>query len=246
MKNLFCKVKYNGANYYGWNLQPNKNTIVLKLTRAFKSFYDKKIEIHGSGRTDRGVHALGQTFSIKLDTNMKANKIMIALNNHLPKDIEIVSTKFVDLNFHARYLAKSKTYLYKIKTNKKDFIWNQDKFWYIEEKLNLKLIKEAAKKLCVKKDFTSFATVSKKDKIDPIKKINKISITKKDDLILIKVNGSGFLRHMVRKIVATLVEIGKEKQEITIISKAFKAKHSSTIQFKAPANGLYLEKVYYR
>ncbi len=246
MQNYFLKIKYNGQNYYGWNMQPSRETIVSKLTKALKNFYKGKIEFQGSGRTDKGVHAFEQTATIKLDLKIKINILKKLMNQNLPKDIEVISVSKVSNDFHARYSAKNKTYQYRIKTESSDRVWDNNYYWYINEKLNISKMQKAAKLFCKTTDFKSFATITKKDQIVTKKTINSITIKKEGIKILIQVNGNGFLRHMVRKIVATLVQVGLGNIDENFIEKALKSHDPSAIPYKAPSCGLYLKKVYYK
>ncbi|SHK35390.1 tRNA pseudouridine(38-40) synthase TruA [Paramaledivibacter caminithermalis] len=244
MKNVKLTIAYDGTNYSGWQRQNNARTIQYEIEKALKKILKKDIAIHGSGRTDAGVHALGQAASFIEDFTLPTHKIPVVINNVLPKDIVINSAEEMDMDFHARYCAKGKKYIYKIYN---DSIRNpiyRNYSWFINEDINLKKIIEASKYFIGQHDFKSFMAAGSNIK-DTIRTIYSINIYRKDKFIIIEYEGNGFLYKMVRIITATLIDINFNKISIKDLEDIIKSKDRSKAGPTAPAQGLYLAEVYY-
>lgn len=245
MKNFCLVVQYDGSRYKGWAKQKNlDNTIQGKLENIFSKLFDKNVEVLGSGRTDAGVHAKGQVCNFHVDTDLSAKDIMDYANSYLPEDIAVIDAREAGERFHARYNVGSKKYVYTIDNSSKADVFMRKFTWHIPEKLNLKAMRAAASNLVGTFDFTSFTDVGKTNK-STVKTIDKIEIEKKGNMIIISVKGDGFLYHMVRIIVGTLVEVGKDERTPESITALIKGKSRREAGALAPAKGLCLEKVYY-
>ncbi|MCQ2792464.1 MAG: tRNA pseudouridine(38-40) synthase TruA [Bacilli bacterium] len=235
-------VSYFGMNYVGWQSQPNKNTIEDKIEKILSHILNEKINITGSGRTDKGVHAYAQTFHFDSKPIKDIKHLVYALNRLLPIDIKIKSLKAVNQDFHARFSAKKKEYIYKIYTGK-DLPFYARTHWLVKDKINLKLLKEASKVFIGKHNFQNLTSKEKDDK-DFIRTIYVIKISQKKDEILISLIGNAFMRYMVRDIVAEMILVATKKQELSDLKRLF-TKERHITNHKAPAEGLYLNKVYY-
>ncbi len=250
MRNIKIIIEYNGTNLSGWQIQPDKRTVQGDIEHALKIIFKKNIPLYGSGRTDAGVHALGQVANFKIDSLMKTKQIVRALNGNLKDDITILNAKEVADNFHSRFSAKQKTYCYTIlnrptrSTIKKDFVW------HIQQKINIAAMRKDAKNLIGKHNFRSFtANDPAKSKTltskDTTRTIYDLAIDKKGDIITIKITANGFLYKMVRNIVGTLSDIGTGALASDSVKNILKAKSRISARATAPAKGLTLLKVFY-
>ena len=240
----FGTVSYFGMNYFGWQAQPNGKGIEDKIETLLSHILDEKINIIGSGRTDKGVHAYNQSFHFDYSKEIKdINHLIYALNRLLPKDIHINSLKKVDDEFHSRFSAKKKEYIYKIYTGKQRPFYCLT-HWVAPQALDIKLLKKAIKIFEGKHNFMSL-TSKEKDDWKFIREIYSIKVNSTKDEIVIKLTGNGFMRYMVRYIVGEAVEVSLKRKSINELSKWFNSNKRKVSNHKAPAEGLYLNKVYY-
>ena len=222
MRNLKITIQYNGSNYCGWQKQPDSLGIQGTIEKAIHDITREEVKLTGSGRTDAGVHALGQVANFKLENAIPVDKIPNALNSKLPKDISIIDCIEVDGEFHPIY---------------------KDISYHVKYDLDFdKMVKES-KYLIGTHDFKGFMSSGSSVK-DTVREIYGIRLTKQEDLIVLEVEGNGFLYNMVRIIVGTLVDIGRGR-----INKSLKeiveSKSRSECGHTAPAHGLFLKKVDY-
>ena len=243
MRNLMIKIQYNGSNYCGWQKQPDSLGIQGTIEKAIYEITNEEVKITGSGRTDAGVHALGQVANFKIKSDIPAHRIPNALNAKLPKDISIVSCNEVDEEFHSRYSAKGKRYRYLIYNNPYRNPIYKDISYHVRYELDFYKMCEEAKYLLGTHDFKGFMS-SGSSVVDTVRTIYDIDITKNEDLITIEVEGNGFLYNMVRIIVGTLVDIGRGKIKDNL-SEIINSKSRSKTGHTAPAHGLFLKKVDY-
>lgn len=241
-------VKYDGSRYFGWQEQNGKNqsveTIGELINRGASIINKRPTQVVASGRTDRGVHALGQVFHFENDFNIENEKLRFALNNTLPDDIEIITVKQVDNDFHARFSATSKEYHYYLNAGKYD-LFQKDYINQYNFPLDYDLMLEAAKLFEGRHDFTAFNTTPLSEKRNQIRTINKFEIEKKGDIYIFKIEGSSFLRHMVRMMVGMIVYIGDNKRKIEDLEKLLNREEGQLAPFNIEPNGLYLIKVNY-
>ncbi len=249
-KNVLLCIEYDGTRYSGWQRQGNTDkTIEKKISDCIRvmSGCRYEIELHGSGRTDGGVHAKGQMANFKLDTTMEPDEIKEYLNAYLPEDIRIKSAVCVDDKFHARLSAKGKTYEYTLDVGAKANVFLRKYAWHIDEKLDLELMREGAKLLVGEKDYRSLSDM--KTKKSSVRTITAIDIIEqnpeKSDIISIRYTGDGFLYHQVRKLTALLVEIGAGRIKPYKIEEILDKKDRQAFKLLAPAKGLCLEEVFY-
>lgn len=246
-KNIFITLQYDGTRYSGWQRQGNTdNTIENKLSLVLQMMLESNemIEIHGSGRTDAGVHAMGQTANFHIDTDKNAYEILTYLNKYLPEDIKIISAKEVDLRFHARLLATGKKYIYVIDNSIKADVFTRKFSTYISEKLDIDKMRQAADVFVGKHDFINFCDMKNKKK-SSVRIINSINILCENDIISIEFDGNGFLYHMVRRITAALIEVGLHRLDVDDLNGFLDGSNNKRFDTLAPAKGLVLKEVRY-
>ncbi|MGL4950503.1 MAG: tRNA pseudouridine(38-40) synthase TruA [Mycoplasma sp.] len=241
--NYKISLKYNGANYHGWAIQPDVITIHGLIKDIFYSLFKLNVTINASGRTDARVHALDQVINVKhKNLNLNPVDLLSALNSRLPKDIAINSIEEVDDQFHARFHCKTKTYIYLINTDSNYDVIHFNNVFQYNKKIDLNKIEEIKHLFIGEKDFHSFSTSALDN---TVRKINYINITQQKNLVRIEINGNGFLRNMVRMIVGTFLAYNEDKITLPKINDCFKNPIKGKVGFKAYACGLYLAKVFY-
>ena len=243
MRNIKLTIQYNGKNYCGWQKQNDSLGVQGTIEQAIKEITREDVKITGSGRTDAGVHALGQVANFNTESSIPIEKIPSALNSKLPKDISIINAEEMPLDFHSRYCAKGKTYRYMIYNNSyRTPIYNSISY-FVKYDLDLEKMQKEAKSLIGTYDFKGFMSSGSSVK-DTVRTIYDIQIIKQEDLIVIEVQGNGFLYNMVRIIVGTLVDIGRGRIN-SDMSSIIESKSRSMAGHTAPAQGLFLKKVDY-
>lgn len=244
MKNYRITIQYDGTRYHGWQRQGNTgNTIQEKFEAVLSKMCGCSVEIFASGRTDAGVHAKEQTANFKCETDMTPDEIMTYLNHYLPEDIAVLSIKEADMRFHSRLSAVSKTYVYQMATQKPDVFMRKYVF-HSQERPDLSVMQEAAKKLLGTHDFKGFSSVGRTKK-STVRTLYDIQISEQNGLISFQIKGSGFLYHMVRILVGTLYEIGIGKKDARVIDEILQEKNRELAGPTLPAKGLQLARVAY-
>jgi len=239
-------VEYVGTKFIGWQKQLKGKSIQKEIENNLSKLLKQKITIYGSGRTDAGVHAIEQ--SAHFDTNSKIQeikKLIKSLNFFLnPKKISIINIYKRKKQFHARYSAKERVYKYFIINRLAAPTLENERAWHIRNKLDIKLLKEGAKKLIGTHDFSTFRAANCYAK-SPIKKINKITIKNINKKIQIEFRSKSFLRSQVRSMVGCLKYLAENKWNIKKFENVFKSKKRNKCAPPAPAHGLFLAKVIY-
>lgn len=244
MRNLKFTIEYNGRHFFGWQKQEGKRTVQGELEKALSTLLQEDVCVEGSGRTDKGVHALGQVASCKIENSIPLTKIKVALNNLLPSDVKILKVELVSDDFHARFSAKRKTYKYLVQVAGERPALKSDFIAYYPYKVDLEMMKKAALLLVGKHNFKGFCSSQTTAKTFD-REIFDLKITKKGNLYTFKVTGDGFLYNMVRIIVGTLLDCGRGKLNEEKIKKALLQESRADAGKTMPACGLYLEKVEY-
>jgi len=241
-RNFKIVLSYDGTDYHGWQIQPGKRTIQGMIEEALSKIARKRIAVVGAGRTDAGVHARGQAAHFKAAMSLAEPEFFKALNALLPDDIRITALKEVPLDFHARRDAKGKIYQYRIRLSREidPFVVRYALHWPYP--LNLKRMREAVRLFQRKDDFSGF---SSNRLLHPVREIVRSELHKKGDEIVVTLEAGGFLRHMVRTIVGTLLEVGRGRIEPAAIEEIFRDKKRTLASPTAPAKGLCLLKVLY-
>lgn len=243
MRNIKIVVQYNGANYCGWQEQPDSLGIQGNIEYAIKEITKEKVKINGSGRTDAGVHAIGQVANFKIESKIDVSRIPDALNSKLPKDISIIDAEEVDEDFHARYSAKGKVYRYLVYNSRYRNPILKDISYQVKYDLDFDKMKKAAESLVGTHDFCGFMSSGSSIK-DTVRTIRNVKIEKEGDLIVFEFEGNGFLYNMVRIISGTLIDIGRGKIEENM-EEIIKSKNRSNAGHTAPGHALFLKKVFY-
>lgn len=238
-------VAYDGTRYKGWQrLKTQSLTIQEKLESALSKLLEMTVEVHGSGRTDAGVHALGQVVSFKVDRHVDPEWLKCELNRYLPDDIVIISAKATHETFHARLNAKRKVYTYQVWTSDVSPVFERLYVHDIEGRpYDLECMKSASRLLIGTRDFKGFST--DKTKKSTIRTIESIKFIQEEKLLKIEFVGNGFLYNMVRILVGTLLEIGFGTRARSSIEEIFKSGIRSEAGETAPAKGLFLTEVIY-
>jgi len=233
---------YDGTKYGGWQLQPNGVTIQGLLEAALKKIAGRRVVVHGSGRTDAGVHARAQAANCSLITNHSSPVLRRALNANLPEDVRVLRVQEVDANFHARFSAKAKEYRYQIDCGAVADPFLRAYAWHHPRSLNLAAIRRAGRLLAGRHDFTALSAKSERK---PVRTIKRLTVTKGGDLLTIVVVADGFLYKMARSIVGALVKVGEGKLTAEELRELLKTKKRTALVETAPAKGLFLWRVEY-
>lgn len=245
-KNYKMILAYDGTRYFGWERQKNTDmTIQGKIESVLERMTGNKIEVIGCGRTDAGVHAKGMTANVKLDTERNPEEIRSYLNHYLPEDICVKEVSVASDRFHSRYNASGKTYRYTCYIGKEKPIFDRKYVYIIQEALDIDKMQKAAELLKGEHDFASFCA-NKKMKKSTVRTVDKIDITRKGDYLYFTVHGNGFLHHMVRILVGTLLEVGWGKRDPESMTALFEAKNRVQAGVTAPAQGLCMMSVDYQ
>lgn len=241
-------LEYNGTNYAGWQKQINAKTIQGVLIDVIKNIFrntkgeNKFIDLQGSGRTDKGVHAYMQVAHLECETMLAPEILKLKMNDELQSDINILEIEKIHKKFHARHSATSREYIYRISKRRTAF---EKKFvWWIKDTLDVNKMKSMCSLLKGIHDFRSFADKTDEDKSTKVL-VEEITITEEKDLIIIKIKASHFLWKMVRRIVGVLVEVGRNNFTEKDIIKFLNTKSDVPAKFTAPPSGLFLSKVSY-
>jgi len=244
MRNILLTIEYDGKNYVGWQMQNNGVSVEEEVTKAIQSLVKEDVKLYGSGRTDSGVHAFGQAASFYTNSNISIDKIPYGINSFLPSDIKVINAEEKDKDFHARYSAKAKEYVYLIYNRSIMSPIYKGKATHVFYKLDIEKMRRASKALLGEHDFAGFMGSGSSVK-NTVREIYDVDIKEENNLIIIKIRGNGFLYNMVRIIVASLIDIARGRFEEDRIKEILDTKMRSMANVTAPAEGLYLNKVFY-
>ncbi len=245
MRTIKLTIEYDGANYQGWQVQPKGPTIQGMIEEKLALLTGETIHLIGSGRTDAGVHALGQIAHFKTKSKMNVQSIQRALNSLLPPDIAIQRAEEVEEDFHARKHSQSKVYEYQILNRNLRSVFHRGHAWHIPQELDWKEMKKATQRLKGEHDFSSFRSVGSPTRT-PIRRVIRAEWRKsRDGLLRFEIEANGFLKQMVRAIIGTLVEVGKGKISSEEFQRILDSKDRKRAGPTAPAHGLFLKEVKY-
>jgi tRNA pseudouridine38-40 synthase len=251
MRNVKLTLAYDGAKFHGWQIQPGIATIQGSLTDAIRKITQEPVTIHGASRTDAGVHALGQVASFKTRSALTAEELQRALNALLPAAIRVVAAEEMGPDFHARWQAMGKTYHYRIFRGPVVSPFEYQRVLHYPYPLDEEAMTVAAKYFVGEHDFTSFTASSGSEEADkdrsPVRVVcrSELELRAEQQEIVYAVTGKSFLRYMVRKIVGTLLEVGRGKLRPEDIPGVFEARDRSRSGPTAPPEGLYLVSLKY-
>jgi len=256
-RNIRIIVAYDGTGFHGWQRQPLVPTVQACLEEAIAHVTGEPVKLFGSGRTDAGVHALSQVANLTSSCPIPLPNFIKAVNNVLPPDVRVREACEVPLSFHARYDVRSKTYRYRILQSEVCLPFLRRYVWHYPYALDRRQMAAAARRLIGTHDFTSFAASSASEDDGPEhEKANSASMTRtvfyskvlwsaKTQILIYEVRGAGFLHHMVRNLMGTLVEVGRGKLQADDVIRILKARDRSLAGPTAPAQGLCLTRVEY-
>ena len=254
-KNVLIKIEYDGTGFSGWQIQPNARTVQGEIEHVLKYIAGADVHIHGTSRTDAGVHALGQCASFDWESPMPVEKLPEVMNRRFgaggtgrsgaPGDIRILSADVVPEGFHARYSCKGKTYRYLIdKTG--DIFRRHTAFQYPgAESLDVVAMRGAAEHIIGTHDFKCFETAGGTPRESTVRTISALTIDADAEKIAFEITGDGFLYNMVRIIIGTLVEVGDGRKSAADIPAVIESRSRANAGFTAPPQGLYLKEIYF-
>ena len=245
MYNYKLTIQYDGTRYRGWQVQGNTDlTIQGKLEGVLSRLTGQLVEVHGSGRTDAGVHALGQVTNVKLPHPVEPSELLGELNRYLPADIGVIAAEPAPERFHARLNARSKTYRYRIWNSAIPNVLERSYLYVLPESLDVAAMERAAADLVGTHDFRSFCGL-KRFKKSTVRTITDISITQDGAEVRLEFTGNGFLMRMVRILAGTLVEVGLGQREADSMPAVLAAQDRAAAGPALPAQGLALVRVEY-
>ncbi|MDK2942396.1 tRNA pseudouridine(38-40) synthase TruA [Acetobacterium carbinolicum] len=244
MRNIQIIISYRGTSYCGWQVQPNGVTIQEVIIRAIKELTGETVNLTGSGRTDAGVHALGQSANFFTASTIPPEVWYRALNTRLPVDIRVIRSRECPPDFHSRYNTIGKSYLYKILESPVASPFLADLAFHITRTLDWGAMEEAAAGFLGEHDFSAFMASGSAIK-STVRTITDISFIKRGELSEITFTGNGFLYNMVRIMMGTLYEVGYGRLKPQDIKAIIAGKDRNKAGVTAPAHGLYLKEVYY-
>lgn len=246
IKNYRITLQYDGSRYDGWQKQGNTDqTIQGKIEKILERMCGQPVEVHGSGRTDAGVHALAQVANFHADVMLSEEEIRQYLNQYLPEDIGVITVKIVPDRFHSRLHAEEKTYLYRIETGERKPVFERKYIYGLFKAPDVEAMKLAASFLIGEHDFKSFCS-NRKMKKSSVRILKKIEFEQQGSLLLIRYTGNGFLYNMVRILTGTLIEVGLGQRKPDEMKGILDAKDRKAAGFTAPPEGLFLERVCYK
>ena len=244
MKNIKLTIEYDGKDFNGWQKQPNKLNIQGEIERAIEAITGEKVELNASGRTDAGVHALGQVANFKVESKIPIEKMAIAINSQVKNSIRVINAEEVDENFHSRYNCKQKTYRYIINNSPYGSSIYRGLEYHMPIKLDFEKMEKAIKYFEGEHDFKAFKSSGTSSK-SSVRTIYKTELKKEEDRIIIEITGNGFLYNMVRIISGTLVDVGLGKIKPDAIPQIIESKDRTKAGKTLPPQGLYLINVEY-
>ena len=236
-------IEYEGTRYHGWQIQKNARTIQGEITAALQRILNTdQLELYGAGRTDAGVHALGQVAHLEAPSRLDPAKLQLLLNQELPADIAIIRAERAEARFHARHHAVSRFYLYQVSRSKSAFAKRFT--WWVREPLDLPAMAEAASLFQGTHDFQSYIDRRASD-VSSLAQIDTVAVLEHGDLILLRFGGAHFLWRMVRRMAGVIVEAGRGGLSTGQVEAFFHQQAEEPGRLTAPAAGLFLERVLY-
>ena len=252
-KNVLIRIEYDGTDFCGWQIQPGVRTVQGEIEHVLKYIAGEEVRIHGTSRTDAGVHALGQCASFEWKSPMPVEKLPEVMNRRFgaggegrsgaPGDIRILSAEVMDDDFHARYSCKGKTYIYVIDRTGDIFLRNRAFQYPGAAELDTGRMREAAAYIVGTHDFKCFETAGGTPRESTVRTVSALDIYEADVSIIIEITGDGFLYNMVRIIAGTLVEVGDGRKDASELPAIIESRNRGRAGFTAPPQGLYLKEI---
>ena len=238
-------VTYDGRPFSGWQSQPSGDGVQDHIEAAIAKIVGVPVRVHGSGRTDAGVHALGQVAHFDVPALHSVARWQIALNANLPPEVKVLRVSRAKPDFHARFDATGKRYIYRLWNDRFLHPMELGRAWLVPHPLDLAALREGAAALEGRHDFAGFAANRGEPEKDTVRTIHKIAATQRGPLITLTFEGEGFLYKMVRLLTGSLVRVAQGRGDVAWLQAILAGERQKT-QFAAPADGLYLAKVFYR
>ena len=242
--NIKLTMEYDGTNYHGWQMQPNGPTIQSVLEQAVSTFFGVPTRVTGSGRTDAGVHALGQVVNFFCDPEPELHRLRRGLNALTPKDMSIKQVEIVPESFDARRDGRSRIYEYRILNRPTPSPFHLKYAWHVHDPLNAGRMRKAIRCLEGEHDFSSFRA-SGCDAPHPVRTVYRVSLDESGELLILTIEATAFLRHMARNIVGTLVEVGRGQRSAKSFAELLEVRDRTKAGSTAPPHGLFLMEVKY-
>jgi len=242
--NIKLTVEYDGTNYHGWQIQPRGETIQSVLEKAVSTFLGTPTRITGAGRTDAGVHALGQVANFSSAREFDRHRIQRGLNALTPDDITIKAVEIVPDSFDARRDGRSRIYEYRLLNRPAPSPFYLTTAWHVHDPLDTEAMRDAIRCLEGEHDFSSFRAAGC-DAAHPVRKVYRTSLDRRGDLLVFTVEATAFLRHMVRNVVGTFIEVGRGLRTSQSFTELLEARDRTKAGPTAPAHGLFLVEVKY-
>ena len=244
MRNFLFKIKYDGSDFHGWQIQPNGITVQQVVKDAVRRIFSQDVTVNGCSRTDAGVHANEFCFNCRIETDMECRRIISALNAVLPDTAVVFGCEEVSMDFHARFDCKGKEYVYLIDNSPYGNPFMNKRAFHYKYPLDDKLLDSEAKAFVGKHDFAAFCA-SGSSVEDTVREIYSFDVVRNGDIVEFRVSGDGFLYNMVRIMVGTLLDISRGKIPENSISKIILSGSRKEAGITASPDGLYLNKVFY-
>lgn len=244
MRLIKAVLAYNGSFFHGWQVQKSSPTVQAAVEKALAKIHGRAVKVCAASRTDSGVHAQGQVIHFHSDARLSDRELRKALDHHLPPAISVLSLRTPDRPFHARFDAKGKLYRYTIYNGKRKPLFKGSCVSWIPYGLNIRKMRKAASVLAGKHDFTSFASPNGTSQ-RKVRTLQRLIVKRSGDDVIIEARGDGFLMNMLRIIVGTLVEVGRNKLHPEEMERILEARDRKAAGHTADSRGLMLVKVYY-
>lgn len=236
-------VEYLGTRYSGWQVQANARTVAGEIGQAVRAITGRdRFDLHGSGRTDAGVHALQQIAHLDVATTLAPDALKAAINERVPHDIVVADLRVVSHRFHARHDAVRRSYLYQVSTRPVAF--GKALVWWVKDPLDVTAMSEAAAAFEGMHDFRSFTDADPEEKSTKVH-VDRVTVVEASPFVLVRVTGSHFLWKMVRRMVGVLVDVGRRRLPVNAVTGMLQTRSPLPATLTAPPSGLFLERVFY-
>jgi tRNA pseudouridine38-40 synthase len=238
-------VSYDGRAFRGWQSQRTRDSVQDVLEAALAAIAGRRVVVHGSGRTDAGVHALGQVAHVDLPAKHSAGTWRAAINAHLPAEVRVLAVRRAPADFHARFSARGKVYEYRIWNHEVHHPLELGRSWHVPHPIDLNALRSGANEFCGTHDFAAFAANRGKPERTTMREISSVTIRRAGPLLRITFAGEGFLYKMVRLMTGMLVQCARGRTTPEAIRELLKSPSGRKTNYVAPAEGLYLKRVIY-
>jgi tRNA pseudouridine38-40 synthase len=245
MRNVRARIAYDGSKFFGWQRQEGFRSVQEALEDALEALLGSRVVVHGAGRTDTGVHALGQVAHFHLDTQLDDDRLRHALNFHVERGVVIDRLETCRDDFHARFDARGKRYVYRVATARFQPAFGGEYTHWVRDPLDLAAMRAAARELVGQHDFAAFATAGS-PRENTVRTLKSLRIVARRSYFLVAVQGDGFLYNMVRTIAGTLIDVGRGKLGAREVGEILRSRDRREAGPTAPPSGLYLASVLYR